>query len=362
MSAHVIRSSELGVQANQLAVIVVGLGTIGSTWLRDYSERLPGGVQVYGAANSKQFWHWPLPPEWQAQRQPSDVITRVTHEISAALVQFSHVVVLDLTASKIVSRAYPQWIGAGAHLISANKYAGSSHPEFYLQVRQALQRHQRFWFYNTTVGAGLPVQKAVRERLDCHDQIEVMEGNFSGSLSWIFQQYRPGDKLSSWLRKAADAHLTEPDPRLDLSGMDVARKLLILARDAGWQLQLADIQLQNLVPVILRNCTVAQFWQQLDVLDTEFERWRLAVHPQATQFCYIGSVRVTTTGQVIATAQLEPIDQHSPYAHLPPGNANFIIRSQQYHANPLVIQGPGAGPEVTAAGVHSDILELLKQL
>lgn len=345
-----------------LAIIVVGLGNIGGTWLRDYAARLPSGVQIYGAANSKQFWRWPLPSNWRDVRDQQDVVAAVTSAIQAGLREFSHLVVLDLTASKDVSRAYPQWIAAGAHLVSANKYAGSSHPNFYQQVRSALTEHQRFWFYNTTVGAGLPVQKAVRERLDCHDTIEIMEGNFSGSLSWIFQQYRPGDKLSQWLHQAAEQRLTEPDPRLDLSGMDVARKLLILARDAGWELQLADINLQNLVPTSLRDCSLEEFWQHMPFFDTQFEQWRIREHPQASQFCYIGSVQKTAAGRVIAKAQLEPINQQSAYAHLPPGNANFVIRSHQYHANPLIIQGPGAGPEVTAAGVHSDILELLKRL
>src|SRR5690606_36391149 len=109
----------------QLGIIVVGLGNIGSTWLRDYSQRLPDGVAIYGAANSKQFWRWPLPAQWQAIQTASDVIGSVTEHIEQAQSIFAHLAVLDLTAAKTVSRAYPQWIAAGAHIISANKYAGS---------------------------------------------------------------------------------------------------------------------------------------------------------------------------------------------------------------------------------------------
>lgn len=345
-----------------LGIIVVGLGTIGSTWLANYAHKLPPNVAIRAVANSKQLWQWPLPDSWQTIQTKSNVNKAIVKVIHAGNAAHEHTVVLDLTAAKEVSRQYPDWIKAGAHIISANKYAGSSHPDFYHQVRQLLNQYQRHWLYNTTVGAGLPIQRAVRERLDCHDSIEAMEGNFSGSLSWIFQQYRPGDKLSDWLRQAADQHLTEPDPRHDLCGMDVARKLLILARDAGWRLQLSDIQLQSLVPTDLQRIPLQQFWQRITEFDSYFEQWRQSQHANAQQFCYIGSVALDVSGKVTAQAQLQPIDTHSAYAHLPPGNANFIIRSKQYCANPLVIQGPGAGPEVTAAGVHSDILELVKRL
>ncbi|MRJ42658.1 MULTISPECIES: hypothetical protein [Idiomarina] len=354
-----------------LAIIVVGCGNIGQTWLQQFAPHLPAVAYVSAVANTQglrlsqplalvahsdisqgQYQH-------PYQGHPAD---QVRAHILQLQQQEQQVVVLDLTASKAISRAYPAWIAAGAHLISANKYAGSSHPDYYREVIKQLQRYQRHWLYNTTVGAGLPIQKAINERLACHDELKAMEGNFSGSLSWVFQQYRPGDKLSDWLQQAATQGLTEPDPRLDLSGMDVARKLLILAREAGWQLKLADIEVHNLVPPPLRQLSLKEFWQQRHILDDTFERWRLEHYPEATQFCYLGSVALNEQGQVQAAASLQPIAATSSYAQLPPGNANFMIRSRQYWHNPLIIQGPGAGAEVTAAGVHSDILELLKRL
>lgn len=345
---------------SSFAIVVVGVGNIASAWLDQFASKLPAQAQLHSLHSSQKSLL--LAPaqlnQWRSLWQQAGERCDLAQLITSLRQQQLQVIVLDLTASKIVSRDYPQWFAAGADIVSANKYAGSSNPDFYQQLQQQLQQSGQRWLYNTTVGAGLPVQRTIRERLACHDQLRRLEGNFSGSLSWIFQHYRPGDRLSDWLQQAVQRGLTEPDPRLDLSGMDVARKLLILAREAGWQLALADISITNLVPPALRDCSLEQFWQQRDSFDQHFEQWRLLKHPQAQQFCYLGAVQQHSHG-VVAAAELTPITSQSPYAHLPAGNANFIIYSQHYAENPLIIQGPGAGREVTAAGVHSDILELI---
>ncbi|RUO32483.1 aspartate kinase [Aliidiomarina soli] len=350
-----------------LHIIVVGTGNIASYWLQHFAPQLPADARVHGITNSRsaQLTTSATPVARQLPDKPGpghNTEQWVAEQIKAlATEKGAEVVVLDLTASKTVSRSYPCWVAAGAHLISANKYAGSAAPDFYRELRNTLSAHRRYWLYNTTVGAGLPIQKAIAERLTCHDKIIQLEGNFSGSLSWIFQQYRRGHSFSAWLREAAELGMTEPDPRVDLSGMDVARKLLILAREAwpqeGVSLQLSDIQIANLVPAGLRDCSLATFWQQVGELDQS-----VAEATQAAQSHYIGSVSKDADGVIRASARLRPVTEDSPYAHLAPGNANFVIKSRHYDANPLIIQGPGAGREVTAAGIHSDLLQLIALL
>lgn len=366
--SHLQSSSAFSLQAAResqpkLGLLVVGFGNIASYWLTHFAAQLPKEVVVVEVFNSKgevTADALPIPLSQLASRLSptlaADTSGRVTQHINALRQSNIEVAVLDLTASKAVSRYYLDWVTAGAHLISANKYAGSSAPEYYQRLRHQLMEQQRHWLYNTTVGAGLPIQSAINERLRCHDEILALEGNFSGSLSWVFQHYRPGDKFSDWLRQAAELGMTEPDPRVDLAGMDVARKLLILARESGWQLSLADIDIENLVPDTLRDVSVEEFWQRIEVLDATIAK------RSGDQFHYIGRIEKLESGRVAAVARLREIPAGSAYASLPPGNANFVIQSRQYRDNPMLIQGPGAGREVTAAGVHSDVLTLLREL
>ncbi|MGQ4277192.1 hypothetical protein ACQ5ES_09120 [Pseudidiomarina sp. E22-M8] len=354
----------------EIAIGVVGVGTIGGYWLDHFATQLSLASQARVTALFRSNCWLEVPRgvdltqwrEYLSERGEAGSAVDVASWLQRTRARDQQAVLLDLTASEAVSRSYPSWAAAGAHIISANKYAGSSAFSWYQEFRRILQQYQRQWYYNTTVGAGLPILTALHERCMCGDKVLRIEGNLSGSLSWIFQNYRSGEKLSDWLRQAQQQGLTEPDPRLDLGGMDVARKLIILAREAGWPLELKDLAIHNLVPPQLRDCSAPEFVAQGDVFDAAFDRWREDEHPEAQQWVYLGYITQDDEGGYHGGTELVPITESSVYANLPAGNANFTVRTQQYDANPLVIQGPGAGPEVTAAGVHSDVLQLIAQL
>jgi len=363
---------------NPLSIVVVGAGNIGGYWLDHFATTLPPWAHVRGVYSSRKFLE--LAPEaevsqWrnelaaQATYTPAQIAARITTQIqhlkqtSAAASQRAEVVVLDLTANHAVSQAYTSWIQAGAHIISANKHAGSSPQDKYLALRSALKQANKLWFYNTTVGAALPIQKAIQERRACGDSIRAIVGLCSGSLSWILNQYQNAQKpFSYWLQIAAEEGLTEPDPRQDLNGQDVAKKLLILAREAGWRLSLNDIQVQSLVPPALVDVPLETFWQSLAQVDAHIDK--LLAPFSKGQVNYLSEVAVTTdtTQGLTATAGLANVASDSPFANLKAGDNAFQIRSAHYENAPLTIQGPGAGRQVTAAGVHSDILELIQHL
>ncbi|WP_301721522.1 hypothetical protein [Pseudidiomarina terrestris] len=310
----------------QFALLVVGVGQVGSCWLENFAPQLPASAVVTSTHNS---------------RNPISLA-----DIELQQSKGRQPLVLDLTASEAVSRCYPDWIGAGADIISANKYAGAADYEFYHKVKTALQTHERQWLYRATVGAGVPVPQTVRECYETGDSVLRVEGNFSGSLTWIFQQYRPGDKLSALLRKASDAGITEPDPRTDLGGRDVAKKLLIVAREAGWDFDLADADIQSLVMAPALD----------DELDAAFDQWRLTTYPDATQFCYVGRLQADEHQQVKASAALEPVSSDSPYAQLAPERAYFRVWAARAPETPIPVEGIGAGLEATAGSVQQDVL------
>jgi aspartokinase/homoserine dehydrogenase 1 len=263
-------------------------------------------------------------------------------------------VILDCSASDAVAAHYAGWLRAGIHVITPNKHAGAGSIERYRAIRAAATSGAARFRYEATVGAGLPVIQTLRDLLDTGDEVHSVEGIFSGTLAWLFNRHDGKIPFSALLREAHAQGYTEPDPRDDLSGTDVARKLVILAREAGWGMSLNDVIVENLVPASLRDVNREEFMQRLE----EFDSVMLARLQEATRahkvLRYVA--RLDRGGK--AQVGLVELPREHAFANIRLTDNIVQFSTKRYSDNPLVVQGPGAGPEVTAAGVFADLLRV----
>ena len=274
---------------------------------------------------------------------------------------YDELVVVDITPSEDFSLLYKRFFEQGIHVIGANKWAASSHNDNYQALKKASEKNHALWLGNTTVGAGLPINYAIHDVLRSGDKIAEISGIFSGTLSWLFNRYDGSQSFSSLTLEALNEGLTEPDPRDDLSGKDVQRKLLILARMAGFTLSLDDIECQNLVPEALQNLSKDEFLARIEEVDEYFAEQLAQAKEQGKCIRYIARFDASS-GQLKAKVSLERLSPADAFANLAPCDNIFQITSGWYQENPLIIRGPGAGRDVTAGGLHSDLVKVCLQL
>ena len=285
--------------------------------------------------------------------EPTD-LDRLARHVRAP--HLPHAVLIDCSASDAVAGCYPAWLADGVHVITPNKHAGAGPWPRYEAIRAAVARGPRFR-YEATVGAGLPVISTLRDLIDTGDDVLSVEGLLSGTLAWLFNGFDGSQPFSSLVREAREAGYTEPDPRDDLSGRDVARKLVILAREMGGRLALEDVDVESLVPEALRTRSPAEFLDALPALDAPMRARLEAARGRGRVLRHVARLDHVDGGAraVVSLAELPP-DHAFAHARLTDNVVQFTTR--RYRDNPLVVQGPGAGPEVTAAGVFADLLRV----
>lgn len=348
----------------QIHLYIFGIGNVGSTLIdqvvqsHSFFKKYHGiDLRIVGLANSKRVLLDPsgITSTWkedfgsQSQQRENDSFYKISNLYDAIKIA------VDATASKEVSISYPELLENDFNIVTANKIANTLSQDFYDQVRHILVKKNLQFEYETNVGAGLPIINAVKDLYNSGEHIFAINGVFSGSLGYIFNRFSVEEvSFSSIVIDALKDGFTEPDPREDLSGNDVARKLLVLAREVGLKLEFDDIQIENLVIPSLRAASLNQFLNRIEELDPILQEKKDALQPGET-LRHLGELDVLNKK---LTVSIKTVSVESPAGQLKGSDGFFEIYSESYAAHPLVIKGAGAGKAVTARGLLSDIVKV----
>jgi aspartokinase/homoserine dehydrogenase 1 len=349
---------------NTLSIGLIGPGTVGRVLLAQIAtqiERLRAlnlDLRVRGIAGSKRMLlaetsidldRWA--DQMAAAGEPLD-LERFANHCQADYIP--HTVIIDCTASAGVAGEYRAWLGRGIHVVTPNKKANSGPLPYYRALQEARRAAGTHYLYEATVGAGLPVIQTLRDLRETGDDIIRIEGIFSGTLAYLFNVFDGSESFSSIVRAAKLKGYTEPDPRDDLSGMDVARKLIILGREMGLTLEMSDVVVRGLVPKALEHASVEEFMERLSEFDADMSARLMDATKKHQVLRYVGRIDANGT----ATVGLTHLEAKHAFANIALTDNVVRFATRRYCDNPLIVQGPGAGPEVTAGGVFSDLLRL----
>jgi len=358
---NVLHETFFEATTRQVNVVVAGVGNVGrklleqlqrqQPWLR---EKLRLHLRVVGLANSRQFvlqedgldladWEAAL-----AAGPPLD-LTRLTSELLA--LNLRNTVFVDVTASADVAQVYEQLLARSVAVVACNKVAASAEYARYARLKSLAQEFNTQFLFETNVGAGLPIIGTLGDLLRSGDEVQRMQAVLSGTLNFVFNNYDGTRTFAEVVRQAQQEGYTEPDPRLDLTGVDVARKILILAREAGHPLEMPDVQNDSFLPAACLEGDVPAFYEQLAAHEAHFRR---LYDEAAAQGCKLRFVASFENGQ--ARVGLQSVAPgHDLYSLQGKDNA-VLFFTNRYVEQPLVIKGAGAGAEVTASGVFADVL------
>ena len=347
-----------------LNIFIAGTGLIGSTLLKQVAaheaqlrENLNLDLQVSGLLNSRKALIGNMKIDLTnipALMDSSEQIKADDFVKSMLALNLPNSVFVDCTASEDIIRFYDKILDNSISIITPNKKAQTQSLEIYRKLKHTARKRSVSLLYETSVGAGLPVISTLNDLIKSGDRLIKIEAVLSGTLSFIFNSFDGSKPFSEIVKDAKEKGYTEPDPRDDLCGLDFARKLLILAREAGMNLEQSDIKVENLVPEKCRDAkTVDEFFAKLQNEDGYFAEKINKAKAANRKLCYIGFVE-----NGAAAVNLQEVEASHPFSSLS-GSDNIIsFTTERYNQRPLVVKGPGAGAEVTAAGVFADIIRV----
>lgn len=358
------------IKQKEINLAIFGHGNVGKHLINQILERKAElikrrnlNLNIFAVANSKSLLLNAdgIPNNWWEEKKEKAIPSDINEVIAFALKnQLENLILIDNTADSGFVQHYETFVDNGFHLISSNKVANTLPLNQYKNLRSKLDFHNREYLYETNVGAGLPLIDTIKLLHLSGENITRIRGVFSGSLSYIFNTFSEERRsFSSVLRSAIEQGFTEPDPREDLCGNDVGRKLLILARELDLHNELEDISIHNLIPKDLRKVSKEEFLQRLHELDVPYEIRKRKQAPNSV-LRYVADLHgdLSDENGALLNVSLVSVPKNSMLGALSGSDSIFEIYTENYGDNPIVIQGAGAGAAVTARGVFGDILRI----
>ena len=353
----------------QVNVYIAGVGNVGSKLIEQIKQQsanlqstLRLQINIVGIANSKKHLintagidlnHWTD----QLAAAPSGTIQNFVNAIVNHNLRNS--IFVDITANASVADTYAQLLSHSVSLVACNKIACSSAYAHYAKLKSLAQSHHAAFLFETNVGAGLPILSTLNDLIHSGDAIHTIEAVLSGTLNFVFNHYAggtDGKTFAQVVKQAQEEGYTEPDPRLDLGGTDVMRKILILAREAGHPLEMEAIVNESFLPAPCFNGSVADFYIELEKQESHFKQLYEAAEAAGCKLKFIAKFEKDANGKAIAKVGLQHIQPSSDFYHLYGKDNLVLFYTNRYPELPLVIKGAGAGADVTASGVFADII------
>ena len=362
---------ELFERPKRIYLAVIGHGTVGGAFIGQIIQQRELliaqkniDLRIFAIADSRHLLLSPSGAEadWATELERAPF----SGDLAEAIISYGqrqaleNMILVDNTSSPVIASHYARYAAEGFDIVSSNKKANIAPYADYSYLRDTLQRHRRSYRYETNVGAGLPLIDNLKLLHLSGERITRIHGLFSGSLSYIFNRLteEPERSLRSIVEESARLGLTEPDPREDLSGEDVARKVLILVRELDVPAELSDVRWENPVPEALRSLSLEDFWARFGELEASIEALRATAKPDEV-LRYVGDIVWDDVRQeATLSAGLRLVSRTSPLGRVSGADSCFEIYTESYGSQPIVIQGAGAGAAVTARGVFGDVLRL----
>lgn len=363
-SLNVIHDSFFLSEYQELNLFICGIGTVGGKLIEQIalqSEKLKKErnlkLNIVGIARSTKalFDRNGIALDNFREKVQKEGIDIDIQELKKQVIGMNifNSVFVDCTANPDVAGIYNDLFNHGISVVTANKIAASSEYEQYLTLKTNARKRNVKFLFETNVGAGLPIINTINDLVNSGDKIQKIEAVLSGTLNFIFNAISAEIPLSETVRLAKEQGYSEPDPRIDLSGKDVIRKLVILSREAGYKVNQEDVKKSLFIPKEFFECSEEEFWAKLPSLDADFEKRRRVLEEKGCKWKFVARME---NGQ--CDVSLQEVDSKHPFYNLEGSNNIILLTTERYHDYPMMIQGYGAGASVTAAGVFADIMSI----